>query len=202
MNRRAPVTSRSAWALAVLCLGLIATPSWAAGTHRVVQVHGTVHGTQPLSGSTTQCVQRGGEYDPKGFPTSYSGVSEFHGTLEGEGTFCGWIPPTVNPDGTADYIETDTFTGTISGCGRGTLRYDVHGRIQPGYDPARNAVPALESWSVLAGSGTGGLAGVTGGGRDDPAWVDLTPTTDVPPQTTVDTMLLGTLHCNPPRKAP
>lgn len=193
-------------------LGLLLTPavagvagstaaaaSHAARQGRVVHVHATIRGTSPLTGSADQCIRRGGDYDPHGVPTSYSGTMVVHGTLEGTATFCGWIPPAVNSDGSLNYLETDTFTGTLAGCGRGSLTYDIRGRVYPAFDPQHTALKATETWSVDRGSGTGELAGVTSGGGHQPAWLVLTPTTDErgTPATELDGGLEGVIRCTP-----
>lgn len=161
----------------------------------VIHVKSTLHGEQPLEADTTQCVKRGGEFVPGPLDSAYNGTSVYHGTFEGTGTYCGYIPPGVNHDGTLNFIETDTFTGTVAGCGTGTVTYDVHGTSDVVPDPSRAALPAREHWQILRGSGTGGLAHLVAGKGDDPAKVNLTPTSSTPPKTTVDADFQGVVRC-------
>jgi Protein of unknown function (DUF3224) len=56
----------------------------------------------------------------------------------------------------------ETFTGTVDGCGTGTITYTVaNGFAQLVPDPT--APNGFQSWTIVPGAGTGGLAGVTGG---------------------------------------
>jgi len=52
----------------------------------------------------------------------------------------------------------ETFTGTVDGCGTGTMTYLVsHGFAQLSPDPT--APNGFQRWSIAPGAGTGGLSG-------------------------------------------
>jgi hypothetical protein len=81
----------------------------------------------------------------------------WHGTSVYD--FC-LVPASAPNSFTFSGIET--FTGTVAGCGAGTITYTVaDGFAQLAPDPA--APNGHQRWTIVPGAGTGGLAGVIGG---------------------------------------
>ncbi len=73
--------------------------------------------------------------------------------------FC--LVPTATP-GAFTFSGIETFTGTVDGCGTGTITYQVtNGFAQLAPDPT--APNGHQTWAIVPGAGTGGLSGVTGG---------------------------------------
>lgn len=82
------------------------------------------------------------------------GFSEYHAY--------GWVDPANH---VARFKVWETFTGTVAGCGTGSIRWIGDGQIaMDGFDPATMSAPFTMTWRLLPGAGTGGLAGVTGHG--------------------------------------
>lgn len=81
----------------------------------------------------------------------------WHGTSVYD--FC--LVPASTPN-SFTFSGIETFTGTVDGCGTGTITYTVaDGFAQLAPDPT--APNGHQSWTIVPGAGTGGLAGVTGG---------------------------------------
>jgi hypothetical protein len=114
-------------------------------------------------------------YVPGPSDVFYSGTSIFLGTFEGTGRFCGHsTEDVVRSDGSVPFIETDTFTGIVHGCGTGHVTYSVRGSVSP-FDPATQSVPAQEDWKIVAQGGTEGLGGLmSGGGHNNATLISLT----------------------------
>jgi len=73
--------------------------------------------------------------------------------------FC--LVPTSTP-GAFTFSGVETFTGTIDGCGTGTVTYTVsNGFAQLAPNPT--APNGYQTWSIVPNAGTGGLTGVTEG---------------------------------------
>jgi Protein of unknown function (DUF3224) len=66
-------------------------------------------------------------------------------------------------DGTYQGQGVAQFTGTVDGCGSGTLIMFETGILDPATGEERG------TWSVTAGQGTGDLAQLSGSGTSDPA---------------------------------
>jgi hypothetical protein len=180
--------------VAAVLVGLV-VPA-AASTLVTLQVSGSLHAvTDPVT-DTALCQQQGGEYVPGPTDYSYSGTSSYAGTFQGTGRFCGRSTGAVNPDGTVPFIETDTFTGTVRGCGSGTVTYHVHGVIDAALDLATKGVPAEEDWVVVVRSATGGLRALRSGHGHDHATIN--------PDSSIDAEFSGVVTCltSPPRPAP
>jgi hypothetical protein len=75
------------------------------------------------------------------------------GDIDGKGT-CAWLL-TYAPDGVPSFVGTQAFTGTVQGRA-GTFVLQLDGTFADG-------VPTVR-WSVMPGSGTGELAGISGTG--------------------------------------
>jgi hypothetical protein len=80
-------------------------------------------------------------------------VQEYTGGLEATGSWEGQM--FYGPDGTAFYTGLQRFVGTLDGR-EGTFVLEAKG----GYD----GTDASSQWQVVAGSGTGDLAGLSGAG--------------------------------------
>lgn len=73
--------------------------------------------------------------------------------------FCLKPGPVAN---TLVYSGTGTFTGSVRGCGTGSMGYEVrNGFVDQQQNPT--SPNGFEEWQVTPGTGTGGLAGVTAG---------------------------------------
>jgi hypothetical protein len=73
--------------------------------------------------------------------------------------FCLKPGPVAN---TLVYSGTGMFTGQVAGCGTGSMKYEVkNGFVRQEQNPVRPN--GYEEWSVLPGTGTGGLASVSEG---------------------------------------
>jgi hypothetical protein len=94
---------------------------------------------------------------------SFTGHSTVTGSLSGWTDYAMWGHG--NTDGSMSYSTRETFTGTVSGCGRGTFDFvSEGGRIEPGpssEDPSGQRVHA--PWTLVPGSGTGDLVGLVSG---------------------------------------
>jgi hypothetical protein len=81
----------------------------------------------------------------------------WHGTSVYD--FC-LVPATAPNSFTFSGIET--FTGTVDGCGSGTITYTVaNGFAQ--LLPTPSGPNGVQNWTIVGGAGTGGLASVTAG---------------------------------------
>jgi len=71
----------------------------------------------------------------------------------------------LKPGPTSDILTfhgVETFTGTVIGCGTGTMTYTLtHGFVRLEANPT--APNGTQVWRIVAGAGTGELAEVTGG---------------------------------------
>jgi hypothetical protein len=73
--------------------------------------------------------------------------------------FC--LVPTATP-GAFTFSGIETFTGTVDGCGTGTITYTVaNGFAQLMDNPT--APNGHQTWTIVSGAGTGDLASVTSG---------------------------------------
>jgi Protein of unknown function (DUF3224) len=81
----------------------------------------------------------------------------WHGTSVYD--FC--LVPGSSPN-SFTFSGIETFTGTVDGCGTGTITYTVANGFAT-LVPNPTAPNGIQSWTIVAGAGTGGLAGVTGG---------------------------------------
>jgi hypothetical protein len=139
-----------------------------------VPVRGTLNATYDAVPDRTLCDARGGVYAPGLSDFFYSGTSIYAGTFEGTGRFCGHTTQgVVGSDGSIPFIETDTFTGTVHGCGTGHVTYSVRGAVSSLFDPATQSLPAEEDWKIVARGGTEGLRGLRSGGGHNNAAISL-----------------------------
>ncbi|MDP9181645.1 MAG: hypothetical protein M3P04_02560 [Actinomycetota bacterium] len=139
----------------------------------------------------TLCNAAGGTYvaGPADFPES--GTSTLKGTFDGTGRFCGHTTGFPGPGGRIEVVETDTFTGTVHGCGTGTVVYRVKGYVGAVPDLARRGLPSEEDWQIVPGSGTGGLRSLRSGGGHDSGQINL--------DSSIHTDFKGHVSCAPPR---
>jgi hypothetical protein len=165
---------------------MAAVPAHADNAHRIT-VHGTLHALTDVVTDTSLCKAQGGSYVPGALDYAYSGTSTYAGTFRGTGRFCGHSTGGPAADGSVPFTETDTFVGTVNGCGTGTVVYDVHGFIHPSLDLGRRALNADEDWRVVPRSGLKGLRGLRSGNGHDPAWINA--------DTSIDADFLGVVTC-------
>ncbi len=85
--------------------------------------------------------------------THASGAQRFTGDIEGDGAVH-WLM-LYRPDKTATFVGLQRLTGTVAGR-RGSLVLAAEGAHEGGSSRIR--------WTVVSGSGTGELAGITGTG--------------------------------------
>ncbi len=125
----------------------------------------------------------GGSFAPVCGPTAdpictfqVDGGAFFTGDLEGSTHY--HAVGTLNPaDHGMDYELYETFTGSVVGCGTGSVSWIVRGALNDEsfqtFDPADGTVTMHNTVTIVAGSGTGALAGMTGSfhseGRLNPA---------------------------------
>jgi hypothetical protein len=81
----------------------------------------------------------------------------WHGTSVYD--FC--LVPASTP-GSFTFSGIETFTGTVDGCGTGSITYTVADGFAQ-LEPTPTAPNGRQRWTIVPGAGTGGLTGVTGG---------------------------------------
>jgi hypothetical protein len=175
-------------AAAAVLLALLAAP--AAGSDRsgrIIRVTGTLRAVTDAVPDVTLCNAEGGAYaiGPTDLPES--GSSTITGTFRGTGRFCGHLVPGIGPGGSLPFVETDTFTGTVRGCGTGTVIYHVTGFVGTRFDTGRGGLPTEEDWRIARGSGLAGLSGLRSGGGHDSGQINL--------DSSIDTDFKGTVTC-------
>ena len=161
---------------------------------RAVRVVGSLHASSDAVPDEALCDADGGDYAVGPTEAPESGTSTLRGTFDGTGRFCGHTTAGVGPGGAIPFVETDTFTGTVHGCGTGTVVYHVSGYIGGQLDPSRQGLPTEEDWQIVPGSGTGGLRGIRSGGGHDSGQINL--------DSSIDTEFSGRLTCVPDRSTP
>jgi hypothetical protein len=152
-------------AIAVVGLGSLAAPatSSVASAHRIRHV--TYQATLQPTGGTGVC-------DPT-VPTRCAGTFENVITYTGgiTGTSYAVGAAALAADGRYRGTAIEQFSGTIAGCGTGTVIIQQTGVL----DPATGGSEG--SWTIVPGTGTGDLTTVTGGssnvtaGQPAKAWV-------------------------------
>jgi len=185
------ITRRTAGLIAPLVVLALTTavPGAAAQRVRVITVTGSLHAVPDGVPDPTLCNAAGGSYVAGPTDVPESGTSVLRGTFEGTGRFCGHTTGLPGPDGSVQFVETNTFTGTVHGCGTGTVTYHVKGYVGALPDPARGGLPTEEDWQVVAGSGTGGLSGLRSGGGHNSGQINL--------DGSIDTDFKGRVRCVP-----
>ena len=116
---------------------------WTTIHFRGTDTGGTTEYSDPICDASGNCV----------FVTHGSG-GQLGGDLDGTEVGAGLT--TVATTGVAVIQQSSVFTGTIRGCGTGTVVYTNHGVAVPG--------EAIFRWAIVIepGTGTGDLAGMTG----------------------------------------
>jgi Protein of unknown function (DUF3224) len=121
------------------------------------------HGTRQVAFTST-LTPVGGDFacDPTD-PTRCTGTFRTVRTLSGDlaGTAYATGSAVLLADGTYQGQAIVQFTGTVAGCGQGTLLMLEVGVL----DPA--AGTSAGTWTIVAGQGTGDLASTTGDGEAD-----------------------------------
>jgi hypothetical protein len=135
------------------------------------------HADRPRHPTKSTTIGFHSHFDDPGFLTGFEGVDPappgvpqdavFHGTstvtgrvLSGTVVYTIWGHP--QPDGSFAFHTYETLTGSLRGCGRGTIGYTVDGQTG-GAPPAMTLTGAVR---FVPGSGTDGLRRVqSGSGR-------------------------------------
>ena len=82
-------------------------------------------------------------------------------TWQGTSEYDICLKPGPTPD-ILTFHGVETFTGTVTGCGTGTMTYTLtHGFVRLEANPT--TPNGTQVWQIVPGTGTGELAGVTGG---------------------------------------
>jgi hypothetical protein len=117
------------------------------------------HGTEHVRFTSSEPTVVGGDFgcDPTD-PSRCAGIFRTVRTVSGDfaGTTYQAGTAVLLPDGTYRGAAVVQFSGTVDGCGSGTLVIVEAGRL----DPATGN--AWGTWEISAGQGTGGLAGLSG----------------------------------------
>jgi len=110
-----------------------------------ITFHGTAHWTDVHS-------EVGGPLLKK---SDWKGESNYAGTAHQETV--AFVPQH------STFLEVDTFTGTVEGCGKGSFKFTLAGNVDfTALTP--NGWPGRGTWEVIEGTGKDGLTGITGGG--------------------------------------
>jgi Protein of unknown function (DUF3224) len=86
---------------------------------------------------------------------SFQNVWTYDGDIRGTSFAAGTAA--LGPDGLYHGVAIELFTGSVEGCGDGTLVIRQIGTLDPATGTSEG------SWTIVAGAGTGDLAGATGG---------------------------------------
>jgi Protein of unknown function (DUF3224) len=123
----------------------------------------TGHGSRDVAYTTT-AESVGGDFgcdptDPVRCAGTYRIVRTFTGDLTGTAYVVG--SAVLLGDATYQGQSVIQFTGEVEGCGQGTLVMLEEGVLDPASGGSRG------TWTIVAGRGTGDLAGTTGSGTAD-----------------------------------
>jgi hypothetical protein len=112
--------------------------------------------------TTTQFVGFDSACDPT-VPTRCAGTFRSIRTFTGDFSGTAYVvgSAVLLADGTYQGQDVSQFTGTINGCGGGTLLIIETGILEPASGTERG------SWAIVAGQGTGDLSRVSGEGTAD-----------------------------------
>jgi hypothetical protein len=184
---------RSALLVALAASVLVPVAAGASGSQRLrtVRVHATLVGHFNAASDGVTCPAEVGRL----CGARYSGEGLVTGDLSGPVVFTGteWVPV----DGSPTYSdEVLRFTGTVRGCGSGSITYFAHPVDTGPVDPAAGGYRGEETWRMPAGSGSGGLKSIRGSGTSP--WV-LRP--DATYGATVTAEYAGTVTCARPRRS-
>ena len=138
-------------------LGVLAVPAGAAERPRTVKVTGTQSDSKGFKPDGAECSVSAG-----GCRVLAVGHVEFAGGIAGRASYILRFGPDLRPDG-FHYTGSVHFERVVTPCGTGALDIDFRGVYQfKTFDPATHSTTSVEEWNVRAGSGTGGMSGVTG----------------------------------------
>ena len=176
----------------VLAAALALTSPTATGAPRhgrTVVVTGHLHALSDAIPDTALCEAAGGAFVPGPLDVPESGTSVLTGTFNGTGRFCGHTTGVPDATGRVAFVEVDVFTGTVRGCGRGRVTYRVSGTVGLVPDASLEGLPTDEQWRIVAGTGVGGLRGLTSGGGHDLGHLHA--------DASIDTDFVGRVTCVP-----
>jgi hypothetical protein len=153
-TRRRWISVAALAAVAVTAVLWTATPASATGTHVVpVLTHFSDDGSavpSSIPGPNGQAIRGDADF---GVPPG----DTWHGSSVYD--FC--LVPAAAPT-SFTFSGSETFTGTVDGCGTGTITYTVaNGFAQ--LVPNPTGPNGFQFWTIVAGAGTGGLQNVSGG---------------------------------------
>jgi len=138
-------------------LGVLAVPAGAAERPRTVKVTGTQSDSEGLKPEGAECSVSAG-----GCHAMFVGHIELAGGVAGRASYILRISPDLRPDG-AHYTGSVHFERVVTPCGTGAVDIDLRGVYKAStFDPATHSTTSVEEWNVRAGSGTGGMSGVSG----------------------------------------
>ncbi|MEA2644971.1 MAG: hypothetical protein QOE92_54 [Chloroflexota bacterium] len=184
--------------VAVVCsvggAGLAATQALIVASAEVtttIAVSGHLNALTDVVPDRSLCDAQGGAFAPGPTDAFYSGTSTLTGTFEGTGRFCGRTSDgVIRQDGNVPFLETDLFTGTVQGCGKGSVTYTVNGTVGAKPMVATQGLPTDEDWQIVARSGIAGLSGLVSGGGHDVGQINA--------DSSIDTDFTGAVQCTAP----
>jgi len=178
-----PARGRRALALAgvVAAILMAATPAPAEAAQARVVSH--YHSGSPTPANIS-CPPRSGAVAVLGVQGTIAYGQDPADTLEGTAALTSCIYPM--PDDTIDYIAVEAFTGSLDGCGSGSVKVAFAGTVSKP-DPVTGNRHDHGAWAVIPKTGMGGLAGVKFG----TGTVDGTAT----PSLSADGLLVGAVSC-------
>jgi Protein of unknown function (DUF3224) len=147
LARRLPVASAAA--LVLLASGSSPVGAGSDGGHGTRQVELSISSPMPVGGDFG-CDPT----DPTRCAGSYRNLRTLAGDFTGTGYQVGMA--SLLADGIYQGVGLVLFTGTVEGCGTGTLTIVENGRL----DPVTGAT--WGTWEITAGQGTGELADLSG----------------------------------------
>jgi hypothetical protein len=164
--KRRRTTRLAVTAAAMVGIGGFAVPSTGASAHRLRHV--TYDAVLQPTGGTTPCEPT----PPKRCVGTFENVITYSGGITGTSYAVG--AAALAPDGLYRGTAIEQFSGTIAGCGTGTLIIQQTGTLDPATGRSEG------SWTILPGAGSGDLATATGGdsnavtGERGRAWIRCT----------------------------
>jgi hypothetical protein len=128
--------------------------------------------------------------DRGGCAYSFDGTTVETGGMSGSTTYHGWLYPGDGPGQEVAWEVAETFTGEIAGCGRGTVQWTGRGYGDlTSFDVASQSAHMWGTMTIVRGSGTKGLRGVSGSFR-------LEARAQAVPPAAQDGTFAGSLSCH------
>jgi hypothetical protein len=166
MTKRTPRTALALAATALLLPVPLQAHAASSGRHGMKTVNAYTNWTEPVPAllPSTACPGPDCGFRTQG-TTTFNGPGIF-GTEDY--VLYGGLPDPAHP-GALEYHGTAVFHVTKSKCGTGTFTERVTDGVAyySRFDAATQTTPYHNNWSIVPGSGTGQLVGITGSGTDD-----------------------------------